>query len=250
MDTSLKRILAYFIDLCVVFFIALLFTNIKQLNPYYEKYNATYDKYTDLVEKVKDEKITEEEYNKQLIPINYDLAKYNVVTNSAMIVLLVLYFGVCQALADGQTIGKRMLKLKVVKNNDEKLGMGWFILRSVILNNTIFRLIALVGVYLVKASVYNDLTYALSVLEGIVQLVIVGMVILRQDGRGLHDFLCKSKVVSTVETLNTDTTTVEEKQVEEEKVIEAEVVPAKKPTPKKKSTAKETKKTTKKNTKK
>ena len=36
--------------------------------------------------------ITEEEYNKQLIPINYDLAKYNVVTNSAMIVLLVLYF--------------------------------------------------------------------------------------------------------------------------------------------------------------
>lgn len=239
MDISLKRIVAYFIDLFVVFFIALLLTNIRQLNPYYEKYNDTYDKYSELIKEVQDKNISEEDYNEKLIPINYDLARYNVFTNGAMIVLLILYFGVCQAMADGQTIGKKMLKLKVVKVTDEKLGLGFFILRSVILNNIIFRLIALVVVYFVNASTYNTITYVLSVFEGLVQLAIVGMVIFRQDGRGLHDFLAKSKVVGVVE----DNKFQEEMPA---KVIETKEVEEKVKRTAKKSSSKSTKKDTKK----
>ena len=70
------------------------------------------------------------------------------------------------------------------------------------------------------------------------------MVILRQDGRGLHDILAKTKVVSTV------VDAPEEKVDVKKEVIEAPVKEEKpKTTPKKKTTSK-TKNSKEKNTKK
>ena len=46
-----KRIIAYLLDILLVFFVASLVTSIRFINPYYDKYTETYEKYSDVLDK-------------------------------------------------------------------------------------------------------------------------------------------------------------------------------------------------------
>ncbi len=256
MDTSIKRVFAYIIDILLVTLIVTLLTNNDTINPYFEKYNAEYEAYYDLVTDYQDEKISKEDYEKQAITYSYNLEKYNVVTTGVTIASLILYFGFYQAFMDGQTLGKRLFKLRLVNKENEKLGWGWTILRSVILNNIVFRLMLVVGVYLMSAKMFHTYSYVISMIEGLVESVIFVMVILRQDGRGLHDMLVGSKVINLNAAVDFKEEMPKEETKAEIKTIEAQEKPAKetkKAAPKKtaaKKTSAAKKPTTKKTTKK
>ena len=50
MDTSLKRIIAYLIDILIVSIVVTPFINLKAINPYIDDYNKYYEEYTKLIE--------------------------------------------------------------------------------------------------------------------------------------------------------------------------------------------------------
>ncbi len=221
MDISLKRIVAYLLDIVFVTLIATLITNVKVFNPYYERYNENYDKYVELLTKYQNEEIDEEEYQKEFIPLNYELSKDSTIASGVTIALLVAYFGIYQGLAGGQTIGKKMMKIKIVGTKAEKVNAGLYILRCVILNNIIFRILLLIGPFITNASTFNTYSYVMEILEGVVECAIFVMIMLRKDGRGLHDYIAGTKVVSTVPVVPEETpVTPKEERVEEPKVIE------------------------------
>ena len=232
MDTSLKRIIAYLIDILIVSIVVTPFINIKAINPYIDDYNKYYEEYTKLIEDANNGDIdtNSDEYKDQVIDLNYKIAEYKVINSSISVVSLIVYFVIIQYFLKGQTIGKKILKLRVVSNKDKELNIGHYFVRSLILNNIIFSIILIVGVYLFGKNGYYNLSMVVSYLQLLVMSVIILMVVLRRDNRGLHDFLAGTKVIST-EVINNE---VEVKEIpskkEEKETIEVEVKDENKPT--------------------
>ena len=232
MDTSLKRIIAYFIDILIVSIVVTPFINIKAINPYIDDYNKYYEEYTKLIEDANNGDIdtNSDEYKDQVIDLNYKIAEYKVINSSISVVSLIVYFVIIQYFLKGQTIGKKILKLRVVSNKDKELNIGHYFVRSLILNNIIFSIILIAGIYIFNETAYYNLSMVVSYLQLLVMSVIILMVVLRRDNRGLHDFLAGTKVIST-EVINNE---VEVKEIpskkEEKETIEVEVKDENKPT--------------------
>lgn len=198
MDLSLKRILAYIIDIFIVTFIVMLFTNIKIINPYKEEYNETYAEYRDIIDHKKDYSL--EEYEDKIIDLNYTLGKTNWINGSITICCLILYFGLGNMLLKGKTIGKRILKLQLVHKDDQKdLHIGNYLIRTIILNNIVFRILLVVGVFVFGKVGYYHLSTIVRFLESMMETIIFMMVVLKYDNRGLHDMLANSKVINIQE---------------------------------------------------
>lgn len=193
MDKSLKRIFAFIIDSVIVSFIVALFVNVTKIDPYMEKYEESYNEYVELVKEVQEE--GSGDYEDRIIELNYDIYKYRSVNNIISVVAIILYFGVVPFFTDGQTPGKKLFKLKIVSNNDKTLNIGNYLIRVIILNNVIFSVISIITVYFTKGINFYYITYVIGVIESIIYIINVLMIVFRNDSRGLHDMLAKTKVV-------------------------------------------------------
>ena len=236
MDTILKRVMAYIIDIFIVLIVASLISVIGFINPYKDEYETAYDEYTELVTMIQEKGsgVDRDAYEDDLIATYYNVNKYNVIRSGISIVCTLLYFGVLQFAMKGQTLGKKIMKIRVVANNDnKKLNVGNYLIRSIILNNVIFSILFIVGIYVFDADEYYSYSMVVSYLQMLVLTIIMLMVVLRKDFRGLHDFAAGTKVID----LNP---VVVEENVEEVKVIETKDVEEKeeKKEVKKKATSK------------
>ena len=91
-------------------------------------------------------------------------------------ILLLVYYIVVPLLLEGQTLGKKVFKLKIVKDNDEKIN-----------SSTMFYREGIGKIFVSFASL------------GITVIVSVIIMILREDNKGLSDILAKTKVVDLYE---------------------------------------------------
>ena len=222
MDTILKRVMAFIIDTFIVLIIASVIAAIGFINPYKDEYENAYNEYTELVTMIQEEEssVDLETYEDDLITGYYNVNKYNVVRSGISIVCTLLYFGVLQFAMKGQTLGKKIMKIRVVANRDDKkLNVGNYLIRSVILNNIVFSILFIVGIYLLDASGYYSFSSIVSYLRMLVLTIIMLMVVLRKDFRGLHDFAAGTKVIdlnpAIVEENNEEIKVIETKAVEE-----------------------------------
>ena len=220
MDLVLKRLMAYVIDILIVSICMTPILNWSVINPYIDEYTENYTEYTELLEQANAGDIDPEdaEYEEKIIDLNYQINKYKVVSSSISAGSLLLYFALLQWALKGQTIGKKIMKIKVVANReDKKLNIGNYILRSLILNNIIFTIVLIVGVYLFKEDGYYNLSMIVSYLQLLVMSIIMLMIVLRKDFRGLHDIVAGTKVIDV-----SPNALVDKKKDDEEKVtIEA-----------------------------
>ena len=222
MDIVLKRVMAYIIDVLIFSIVLTPIINWSVINPYVDEYTENYSEYTELVEQANAGEIDTEtdEYKDKIVDLNYNINKYKVISSSISVVGFLLYFAVLQWALKGQTIGKKIMKIRVVANNeDKKLNVGNYILRSLILNNIIFSIILIIGVYIFKAPGYYTLSMVVSYLQLLVMSLIMLMVVLRKDFRGLHDFVAGTKVIDLAVPVQ-DETSLEKEKVEEKQVIE------------------------------
>ena len=223
MDIVLKRVMAYIIDVLIFSIVLTPIINWSVINPYVDEYTENYSEYTELVEQANAGEIDTEtdEYKDKIVDLNYNINKYKVISSSISVVGFLLYFAVLQWALNGQTIGKKIMKIRVVANNeDKKLNVGNYILRSLILNNIIFSIILIIGVYIFKALGYYTLSMVVSYLQLLVMSLIMLMVVLRKDYRGLHDFVAGTKVIDLAVSVQDEASLEKEEEVEEKQVIE------------------------------
>ena len=186
MDTSLKRIIAFVIDIVII---SLIFkaVSVLPIDPYKEKYNETYKKYTEVIG---DNKEVSDENKDEIIELNYEVYKYRTYSTIISASIFVLYFGVLQYALKGQTVGKKIMKLKVVSNSK-------YILRIIVLNNIWLSLLNTGAVYIFKGVNFYYVTYVISMLSSLIYMMNLIMIMFRKDNRGLHDFVAGTKVVET-----------------------------------------------------
>ena len=134
-------------------------------------------------------------YNDQFYDINYSLEKNMMIYNVIYIVMIIIYFGLLPIFTNGQTIGKRLLRLKVVTKDGKDAGFVRYTVRSLILYQSVFTIIQMILVGTLSVDNYYTAIDFVTIARDLVYYVILFMVMVRIDGRGLHDFIAGTKVV-------------------------------------------------------
>lgn len=168
----------------------------------YPDYKGTLDKYYE------DEKLTKKEYTtfvKKIDNMYTDTSKvlyYQIEKNSIMyfviyLIAVVLYFIGFNKLTNGQTLGKKLFRLRVVNSKDSSLGVSvWsYLIRAILLYQPINYIVKLIGVYTLNQNDYYTVTSIIYNLQYYLEFIIGIMIMIRADGRGLHDLLARTRVV-------------------------------------------------------
>ena len=189
------------LDILLVFFVASLVTSIRFINPYYDKYTETYEKYSDVLDKYYKGDINENE----MIELNKDnyyyLTKYSVSSNIAIIVVIILYFVVFQKYNHGATIGKQIMKIKVVSKDDKDPSIIKYFIRSlfsfyIYVGSIIPLILSTILVFIIKAKNYMMVNTVVSYAFLIFAIVNFVVIFTRKDKRGIHELLSQTKVVN------------------------------------------------------
>ena len=195
----LKRVGAYLIDIFIVTLISSALAYISFINPKYDEYIKVSEKYNELLEDYYDEELTIEELTEKTQDMSYDMTKNGYVYIVGEIVIAFLYFGVFAYITKGQTLGKKLLNIKITNNKEGKnLKLYNYFIRVFILNSIILNIITLIAACFKKSTYYNIYSFGAN-LDTIIILVIFIMVLFRKDGRGLHDILASTKVIDLKE---------------------------------------------------
>lgn len=221
MKTFIKRVVAYLIDIILVSLISTFITSNSYINKDYKIYNDTYEKYIEisneyennileLEEQLNDEEIDEDTYNTEIeklneeysennINYNYKLLKYSIVPTIISILLILLYFVVIQFYFNGQTLGKKIMKIQIKSNSGKNLTIFNYLLRSLIINEVLINVISVICLFILSKSnylIYNQIIY---IITYVLEITIISMMMFDKNHRGLHDYIANTKVVDLKE---------------------------------------------------
>lgn len=186
------RITAYVIDILIISLLSALITiflpadkNLVQLN---EEYKQLQTDYLEL-------KIDKDIYVARSVEYVYEIDYANTFVTIIQLMVIILYFIVFQFYNKGQTLGKKIMKVKVVSSDGGELSMNQFVYRSLIIHAILVNMIMIGCVLFMSKTPY----YYTSVTFQFVQMILVIgsllMVSFRKDGKGLHDLVAKTQVV-------------------------------------------------------
>jgi len=186
-----QRLAAYVIDFMLVTVIASLLSS-----PFIKtkEVDSLQKNYTEITEKYLNQKIDSREYTAEMINIQYQLSQLNGLVSIITILVSVLYFVVYQLYNNGQTMGKRLLKIKVISTNGD-LSMNQLIFRSFIANNILLDIISIMFVIFSSKTIYFYCVGMFSILQYVFIIISFIMIITTKEGLALHDKLVHTRVV-------------------------------------------------------
>lgn len=234
-----KRVIAYLIDILLVM---LLSTVISMIFINNTKYQAKTEELMALTKEYSEGKITKEEYSVQFDTLNYYMTKESVGTAIITCSVSLVYYVILCYFCHGITLGKYLMKLQIVSANDKKLNMLNYLIRGLLVNLILSNLVSVIFVLTMSKDTFISVYPKVSSVLSVFLLVTMLFMMYRNDGRGLHDLLANTKIISTKGIVYN----VEEVKEEPKKeVVDAKVIEEKKEVKedKKKTTKKSTKKT-------
>jgi len=190
----LKRFFAYVIDYIIITVIASCLSAIPLINTNIYEYRYTTDSILKLNENYLKNDIERDEYQSNYEQYLYEGTKQNLTYTIIKIALLLAYFGYYQY-KKGQTIGMKILKIKVV-GIKENPNLKTYLLRIIILDNIIFTVLKTLLVYIMTIDNYYSLYQLLTFIANLINFVTVILIIFSQNKRGIHDILSDTSVVS------------------------------------------------------
>ncbi len=191
-----QRLLAYVIDIIIVTSVVALLTS---LIPRSESYNIAsdkiYDEYVDIIQNSENTEDMLEKFD-ALQGDLYIIGKEESITSLLSVALYIVYYGACQYYLNGQTLGKKVTKIKIVGKKKKEVSQVKFLLRAV-LTYTLFVNVFEAIIY----NVANSTTYIYFLTPFIsigylYNIINIGMVVFKKDGRGLSDLICDTEVIS------------------------------------------------------
>lgn len=182
-----KRMGAFILDYFIVIFIVSLITMGFSSN----KTNDLTDKMNKLLSDYQSGEITIVEYK-------YELQKSNLTTNIVSVTLYIGYFVVFATLNKGQTLGKKLLKIKVVNKDGEKPSIWNMLVRSLFIYNIISALFSIIFVNILSVNTFIYIYTIVGYVEFFVIIVSFFMVTYKKDGKGLHDMIAGTSVIEEV----------------------------------------------------
>ena len=186
-----KRFLAYLIDIILVG------TIMGIISAIFTTKNATVlsNQFLELNEQVINTKLDFGIYYSRVADITLSLDRENFMINIINCVIIILYFVVLPLYKNGQTLGKKIFKIKTVREDKEDLTANELIIRNIVVNGLLNTFLAFCLVFLLSGFEYFTITSILGFIQFVLVVVSACMIIFRKDKKGLHDIITKTKVV-------------------------------------------------------
>ncbi len=189
----IKRFLSYIIDIIVVFLLA---STITSFIPMSEKTKEITKNLTKTMTVEKTETVDIKAVYDETAKMNYELSKETVINTLVTIAIYILYFIVLPVYNNGQTVGKRTMKLKITNTDGSKLTMNNMLFREMILHNILFNIILTILIVILSKNNYLIASSITEVIQVLISVSILIMIIVRNDGRGLHDLIGGTIVIN------------------------------------------------------
>ncbi len=189
----LKRMLAYFVDTILITFVVSLIS-LAIPNDNYKEYS---EEYTKLTKEYQESEMTIEnykEYIKSSSSILYNMNKSNIIVTGIQVVLTISYFIVFQYKMNGQTIGKKIFKIKVTENGSSP-SLNAIIKRTLIVDSILSGILGILILYILNKDNYYLGYLLISSVETIFAFASALFILYRKDKIGLHDMMANTKVV-------------------------------------------------------
>lgn len=187
----LQRFIAFLIDVSIVVMLSSListpFVDTKRLD-------TLSNRATELVNNYKNEKVNTNEYVAEYINITYELAKNNGINTIIGVIIGLLLYVLFPLYNDGQTIGKKMLKIKMISDTGD-LTVNQLILRSFIANSLLLNIISVLFIMLLSKSSYFYCYGMFSIIQYLITIVSIFLIIYSKKKCAVHDLLVHTQVV-------------------------------------------------------
>ena len=189
--TFFERLGSYLIDTIIFSFIfSLICLGFGNYTTETEKRMAELD------EQLMEKTITTEEYLEEYKDVFYDYQKENVLQSGISVALTIAYFVVFQYMNKGQTIGKKLLNIRVVDKDTEKpISILKGLLRSLLVFNILSGILGIIFIYLLGKNAYFNAYGAVAGIEAIFVIITIMFILYRKDHRGLHDMITNTIVI-------------------------------------------------------
>ena len=189
---SVQRFIAFLLDIFILSSIASLisypFLDAKSIDKLNKNSSEVIEKYTT-------GEIDMDTYVDEVKGISYQLSQKQGVVSLVTLFLAVLYFIVYQYYNNGQTIGKKLMKIKVVSSTDKEITMNSFIFRSLIVNSILVDMISFAIVIFGNETAYFYGVAICGIIKYTLLLICGFMVMWSKSGLGLHDRIAHTTVV-------------------------------------------------------
>lgn len=204
-----RRISAFLIDIFLVTFVSTIFSSISYVNPFIENYKVAYDEYREIYKSESESVLTNptiknvvdysNKMSKQIYKIDYSMLFNNIY----YLVFSFLYFVLFAYFTNGQTLGKKLFKLRVVRQDGEKVKLSNLMLRTFLSGSSIFmgvNIIVIIQLLLLMIPQNQVYFYAIlfsSMISYVIE--IIGLVLLfSKEHRSLDDIIGSTKVIDEV----------------------------------------------------
>ena len=97
---------------------------------------------------------------------------------------------------NGQTVGKKLMKIKVKSITDESLSINTMLFRALIIYGIAANIINLILILLLKKELYLSISNTISIIQSLIVIISVFMILFSKQKRGIHDIITKTEVVN------------------------------------------------------
>lgn len=186
-----QRLVAFIIDIVIVSFVASLVTS-----PFIDvkKSNELSERATNIMQEYVNGETNLKTYTLEYIDVSYKIARNNGALSLVTILFEILYFVVFQIYNCGQTLGKKLMKIKVV-SADGELSMNQMIFRSLIANSILLEIISFGAMVIGIKEIYFYFAAIFGLIQYLVVIISLFMVMYRKDGCAVHDKLAHTNVI-------------------------------------------------------
>ena len=187
-----RRFFAYLLDILLV---SLVFGLITSFIPQSENCKKLSLEQQTITSDFIEDRMEAKEFVNRSLEIGYNQAKEEIPLVLLNIAGMILYFVVFQAYNHGQTIGKKLVKLKVVGHHKKQLNLNDYLKRAIIVPPILCNLFDLILLMFASKEIYLTSNLLLKAVQILLLLIAGFMVIYRKDTRGLHDLIADTRVV-------------------------------------------------------
>ena len=191
---SFSRIAAYFIDLVIV---SVFITLITYWIPVSKKYEESVKGQKELIEKYDVKNADMGAFTKEYYEYEYSINKETVVFSVISIIVSIGYYGTFAYYYNGQTLGKRLCRIKVADDKKKEISHLKMILRGSLVSGAIFSLIDILFVLIANKSTYIYYYLPIQIISTLFLIVSAFMIMLSKKRKGIHDYIFKTKVIET-----------------------------------------------------
>lgn len=189
--TFYERLASYIIDFLIVSSLLsiICYKLPDNSNAYIEEINTIYESYTN-------NEITPTDFADKYLDIVYNEEKKDILTPTISVILTIGYFIVFQYLNNGQTLGKKILKIQVVdKNTNTPPSILKGTIRTIFILNIASNIITIILRTCANKNTYLITSTILSIFNWIFLVITIVLMISKSSCRGLHDLMANTIVI-------------------------------------------------------